>query len=534
MKKWKPSQLFGTVFFVVGLWFPVLSLAYPAAPVAVTTGPLFVTEKSVQMTGQVNSNEMPDAYYWFEWGVVGRGDVYVTPKRQFNSGSVLSNTAENLNGLAPNMQYFYRQIAENGRGKSVGMNMYFTTKPLPVLVTPILVVETRSSTNVTETSITLNGYVSPHGNAQARYWFEWGPTMELKNRTPSRGSWWSDSTTIQENLSSLTPGTTYFFRVVGENDLGIVYGATRMFVTHGVAPIVESETPRTQNVPNPTASGDGVERIETTQGETSEGKTSGTSGSFVDFSNQSALQPIVITSPFNFGFFSRKTSDGTASTSVPATESANPIKSFFGSLSGKDVAVAVEKVGPNKVPAHTPVEYRISYLYQKPIPATSAQLKIVLPEHVVYIGDNTVNELLLEESPGPERTYVLPLGRLEDGASRTVSILGMTTASAQGTFPDARARLEYVDPSGVVVVVAGEDGVLGEDAEEMQSSGSFSILPHSLLGWVLYLLVVVGTIIGVRKAKEYYIRRKEEIAKEEELHKAQEHAQEAEKKGSLA
>ncbi len=514
---------------ISALVLPLFASAYQAAPLAVTTAPLFITEKSVRLTGQVNSNEMPDTYQWFEWGVVGKGDVYMTPRRSFGSGNTLRNTSENLNGLAPNMQYFYRQVAENGRGKSVGMNMYFTTKPLPVSITPILVVETRTPTNITENTVTLKGYVSPHGNSQSRYWFEWGATTELLNRTSSRTTG-ANSAGVEQRLTNLLPGTPYFYRIVGENDLGLVYGTTRMVVTHGVPPeTASSEAPREQYVPPASSSGDGVERTVTTSGK-EDGKSSGSGES-----DYNAFRPAAaIPNPISFGFFSKKPSSGTTTEASSSTQAPNPFSRFFGSLSGKDVAVAVEKVGPNKVPAHTPVEYRISYLYQKPIPATSAQLKIVLPEHVVYIGDNTVNELLLEESPGPERTYVLPLGRLEDGASRTVSILGMTTASAQGTFPDARARLEYVDPSGVVVVVAGEDGVLDEDAEEVQSSGSFSILPHSLLGWVLYLLVVVGTIIGARKAKEYYIRRKEEIAKEEELHKAQEHAQEAEKKGSLA
>jgi hypothetical protein len=514
---------------ISALVFPLFASAYQAAPFSVTTAPLFITEKSVRLTGQVNSNEMPDTYQWFEWGVVGKSDVYTTPHRSFGSGSTLRNTSENLSGLAPNMQYFYRQVAENGRGKSVGMNVYFTTKPLPVSTTPILVVETRTPTAITENSVTLKGYVSPHGNSQSRYWFEWGATMELSNRTSSRTTG-TNSTNVEQRLTNLLPGTPYFYRIVGENDLGIVYGTTRMVVTHGVPPeVVTSEAPREQYVPPSSSSGDGVDRTVTTSGK-DDGRTSGAGDS-----GYNAFRPASsIPNPISFGFFSKKPSSGTTTEVSGSTQTSNPFSRFFGSLSGKDVAVVVEKVGPEKVPAHTPVEYRISYLYQKSIPATSAQLKIVLPEHVVYIGDNTVNELLLEESPGPERTYVLPLGRLENGASRTVSILGMTTASAQGTFPEARARLEYADPSGVVVVVAGEEGVLDEDAETTQGDTSFSILPHSLLGWVLYLLVVVGTIIGVRKVKEYYARRKEEIAKEEELHKAQVSAQEAEKKGSLA
>jgi hypothetical protein len=136
----------------------------------------------------------------------------------------------------------------------------------------------------------------------------------------------------------------------------------------------------------------------------------------------------------------------------------------------------------------------------------------------VYIGDNTTNELLLEESVGPEHIYVLPLGRLEKGSTRTVSILGMTTGDANG-FPDARARIEYTGAVGGVHVVAAQSGTISKSNEAKTASVSGSdigVLPSSLLGWVLYIAFVAGVIFALRKAKSYYDKRKEEIALEEE------------------
>jgi hypothetical protein len=117
---------------------------------------------------------------------------------------------------------------------------------------------------------------------------------------------------------------------------------------------------------------------------------------------------------------------------------------------------------------------------------------------------------------GGERTYVLVLGQLERGSTRTLSILGMTTGDAKG-FPDARARIEYDDAAGTHVVAAGNGTVPNAGAENgsTQEAGvagaGGGLLPSSLIGWVLYVVIVAGAIFAIRKAREYYEARKELI-----------------------
>ena len=203
------------------------------------------------------------------------------------------------------------------------------------------------------------------------------------------------------------------------------------------------------------------------------------------------------------------------SNQLAAAGAATPLGTFWNTLTGKkSVEVTIQKIGPDKVPAHTAVEYRVAYAYRLNTLATNAKLKIILPANVVYIGDNTVNELLLEEGAGPERTYVLPLGRLENGSTRTISILGMTTADANGTFPDARVHMEYTDVAGALQVVG--TGAATQAVKETASAGStsFSILPSTFLGWLLYVLIIIGVIVGIRKATAYYHERKQEIEAE--------------------
>ncbi len=525
----QPQRNFFLISAIITLLFPVLVSAYQAAPVAITKEVTFVTEKSATLGGRVNANEMADTKQWFEWGFSGQsGAVYETAQYGFG-GSELVNTTGSIYGLAPNTQYFYRQIAENGRGRDIGQTVYFTTKVLPLEIDPVVFVQTNDVSLLTESGVLLKGYLSPHENMTVKSWFQWGETSKFENETYHVG-FGQDSGPVSIALSSLTPGTLYYYRLVAESSSGRVYGTTKVFVTLGIAP-QKSEAPRAQQVPTP-ETGDGVTRNTTNSGIIS-----------ASTQTQGGLPGANMLSSGNlpgdiFGaFFGRKknansttppspapivsTNDSkiNAQSQVAEVASATPLSAFWNTLTGKkDVELVIEKVGPTKIPVHTPVEYRIRYSYFLNAPASNAKLKIILPSEVVYIGDSTNNELLLEEGAGPEHTYVLPIGKLEKGSTRTVSILGMTTGDANG-FPDARARIEYMgDTSGVHVVVA-ESGTINKSNEtksaNVSASGN-SFLPNSLLGWALYVLLVAGVIFASRKAKAYYEQRKEEIALEEE------------------
>lgn len=508
-----------TAVLVASFFLPGTLFAYAASPVAITQNATYITEKSVRLNGRVNPNDMPDIKQWFEWGVSGQYQtVYETPHNGMWAQSTLADTSADLVGLAPGTQYFYRQIAENGRGKDIGQTVYFTTKPLPVETDPPVIVQTIDPARITDGSAVLRGYVSPHGDGQASFWFEWGTSMKFEDETPHQGHG-GDSGTIEVSVSNLLPGTSYFFRVVGENSQGRVYGATRMFVTTGIPP-PPPEAPKDQTIAAPVQSTDTTVRKVTVSGDT--GVTGGgvsslpgTSGRPGDFFNFSALFGGKKTNTTQTQGTQSATEGGSSATNQTAAvaSASGPFGTFWNNLTGKKaVEVTLENVGPKDVPIHSPVEYRVTYHYRSNDVATGAKLKFTLPGDVVYIGDTTNNELLLEESAGPERTYILPIGRLESGSTRTVSILGMTTGSAKG-FPVARARMEYIDASGNLQVVAANGGVAtANNTANAQDSGGF--LPSSFFGWMMYVLVIVLSVIGIRKAKAYYAERKKEIEAE--------------------
>jgi hypothetical protein len=493
----------------------------------------------------VNSNETPDTNAWFEWGISGRSEVYETPHRGVGSGAQLSDFSEGVYGLAPNVQYFYRLVSESSRGRDVGITTYFTTKQLSDPIDPAVIVQTKTAIGIEEKEAKLRGYVAPHEGKNVRWWFEWGAAGRLENTTPTNG-WGSDSGIAETRISNLTPGTLYVYRIAAENSQGIVYGNTLSFTTHGIAP-APSETARAQSVPvpqkgsTPAGSGNGSSAPGVTYSSSPLGTSqlatnnnNNVSGFNYQFTpptfsfaslfggNKSATNNAPSGSSANAsGAPSGSVAQNPAATEVAAAGASTPLGAFWNSLTGKKVAeVTVEKFGPKSVPAHTPIEYKVTYAYRKSSPSTAAKLKIILPSTVVYIGDNTNNELLLEEGTGPERTYVLPIGRLEAGSTRTISILGMTTADANGAFPEARARLEYDNGTGIEVASSGAASVAGAKSASVASSDSsdlsFSLLPSSFFGWVLYVVLITLAIFSARKIRAYYLARKEAILLEQE------------------
>ena len=391
--------------------------------------------------------------------------------------------------------------------------MYVTTKTLPVESAQIAIAQTLPPSFLEEGRATLRGYVSPHGNRETRWWFQWGVTQGLEYETP-RERKGGDAGEVEMVITNLTPGTTYFYRAVAENTAGRSFGATRVFVTRGTPPSFEA--PRDQNVSSPTSpSADDTSRQTATA-------PTGASASV-----QGGLPGTQMGRPGDIlgALFGRRNGGTTAvpqaqtATSgevkgASATSLPGPLGTFWSSLTGKrGVEVTLENVGPKKVSSHTPVEYKVGYTYRLQNPGRDGQLKITLPNEVVYIGDTTNNALLVEEGEGAERTYVLPLGTIQNGSSRAITILGMTTSEAKG-FPEARARLEYTDQGGLHVVAAQAGGKSKEQTAAARSSG-WSILPNSLVDWIIYVALVLGSIFGIRKLREYYVRRKEMLEEEE-------------------
>jgi hypothetical protein len=92
-------------------------------------------------------------------------------------------------------------------------------------------VTTNSTVYPTDTTAILGGSISPH-NALTSYWYEYGlsASLGLKNSTQTVGGG-TGAIQAPGYITNLTKNTTYFYRLVAENQFGRVTGSTFSFLT---------------------------------------------------------------------------------------------------------------------------------------------------------------------------------------------------------------------------------------------------------------------------------------------------------------
>ena len=139
----------------------------------------------------------------------------------------------NMTELSPKTKYYVRAYATNSVGTSYGESISFITlgdSPAPV---------SSAATGIDTVKATLNGSVNPN-DLSTTVIFEWGTTTSYDNTIASSNNNISghSSVNVSANLTGLTPGTVYHFRVKAENSLGTTFSADMTFTTLGDKPAV--------------------------------------------------------------------------------------------------------------------------------------------------------------------------------------------------------------------------------------------------------------------------------------------------------
>jgi DNA-binding beta-propeller fold protein YncE len=191
------------------------------------------------------------ARYYFEWGeteAYGKGS---TPVGE-SSGAAEEKVQAALANLKPDTTYYYRLVAENGNGINCGVGRAFATAPAsePSVTRAARVscqlrqatVDSESALDASSTEATLQAWIDPRGH-DTTYRFQYGTescqaSLDTCTSAPGApvdiGAGESD-VSASVSLQHLLPSTTYHYRVIASNSVGVAEAAERTFTTQGAS-----------------------------------------------------------------------------------------------------------------------------------------------------------------------------------------------------------------------------------------------------------------------------------------------------------
>jgi hypothetical protein len=227
----------------------VLSFTTPAAPSVTTLAASSVGATSASLNGSAIPN-LSAATGWFRYSATSPGtcnDTFGT-RAPLSSGTSLGAGlsavafAQSLTGLSPGTTYYFCAIADNAVATGFGAVLSFTTPSAPA-------VTTLAASSVGSTSATLNGSGNPNLSASTAY-FRYATTDPgtcsdaFGIRAPVSGGTalgaGSSAVPFGQALTSLVPGTTYYYCALASNVVGTGLGTVLSFTTPA-APTVTTE-----------------------------------------------------------------------------------------------------------------------------------------------------------------------------------------------------------------------------------------------------------------------------------------------------
>ena len=138
-----------------------------------------------------------------------------------------------MNNLPTEQVIHFRIVATNSNGPSYGKNQEIQPHA-------VLSMTTDPASGVTPNSAVLNASMDPDG-MDTHYYFEYGLDSDynVKTQKLDAGAGSALESVAGITINKLQPGTTYHYRAVAENALGVTYGQDRTFAA-GATPRISS------------------------------------------------------------------------------------------------------------------------------------------------------------------------------------------------------------------------------------------------------------------------------------------------------
>jgi hypothetical protein len=198
----------------------------PTGRPVVTTDPAsLIASFSARVNGSLDPHGLTTTVY-FQYGTTTGYGLTTAPHS--HTGNTFQNITADVSGLTASTTYHFRTVATNSAGTTYGADRTFLT--LNPTGPPIVLAN--EATNVTSSSATLNGMVDPHGMT-TRISFQYGTTNGYGFVTRAQSHSGNTYQNVTANINGLTASTTYHFRMVVGNSVGIFieYGPDKTFTT---------------------------------------------------------------------------------------------------------------------------------------------------------------------------------------------------------------------------------------------------------------------------------------------------------------
>ena len=195
-----------------------------------------IGHETATIKAKIDPDELASTYR-FEYGeTTAYGSEVPTGGASVGSGSTPVAVSQALSSLRLGVTYHYRVVATNSAGTTTGADQTFTT------IAPALI-DSESVAEVTASSAKLQTQINPLGH-DTTFYFQYGTASCKPNpggctnvpAAPGKdvGSGETDVPS-SEPIQELKPGTTYYYRVLATNSLGISEGQEHTFTTEAQA-----------------------------------------------------------------------------------------------------------------------------------------------------------------------------------------------------------------------------------------------------------------------------------------------------------